>query len=128
MPIKPENKARYPANWRAIVAQVRERAGNRCEGSPAHPDCNRTNGWLLNKRTGEMTNDGALAEVWQLADGDKVTRIVCTTGHLNHQPEDCALDNLRYWCQRCHLAYDQAHHMATARATRRARAGTAELF
>lgn len=39
MPIKPENRARYPANWDEIVAQVRERSGNRCEGSPAFPDC-----------------------------------------------------------------------------------------
>ncbi len=31
MPIKPENKARYPANWKAIRAAILERAGNCCE-------------------------------------------------------------------------------------------------
>lgn len=31
MPIRPENMARYPANWREISARIRERAGNRCE-------------------------------------------------------------------------------------------------
>lgn len=39
MPIKPADKLRYPPNWKQIVAQVRERSGNRCEGSPAFPDC-----------------------------------------------------------------------------------------
>ena len=28
MPIKPENKARYPKDWKAIRAEVLERAGS----------------------------------------------------------------------------------------------------
>ncbi|MBX3588752.1 MAG: hypothetical protein KF796_19140 [Ramlibacter sp.] len=127
MPIKPENRHRYPANWPEIVDQVRERSGDRCEGSPAFPDCRRPNGWLLNKTTGELTNDGSLAEAWQLADGDKVVRIVLTTAHLDHVPEHCDLTNLRHWCQRCHLAYDQEHHLQTAYMARKARAQTLEL-
>lgn len=35
MPIRPENRARYPADWPRIRRQVREAAGNRCGGSPA---------------------------------------------------------------------------------------------
>jgi 5-methylcytosine-specific restriction endonuclease McrA len=31
MPIKPENRSRYPADWPAIRAAVLERVGNRCE-------------------------------------------------------------------------------------------------
>jgi hypothetical protein len=31
MPIRPENVARYPADWSAISASIRERAGHRCE-------------------------------------------------------------------------------------------------
>lgn len=30
-PIKPENRARYPKDWKAIRAAVLERAGSRCE-------------------------------------------------------------------------------------------------
>ncbi len=127
MPIKPENRGRYPKDWAQIVAQVRERSGNCCEGSPAFPECRRPNGWLLNTSTGELTDDGMLAEAWALADGDKVSRIVLTTGHLNHQPEDCALENLRHWCQRCHLVYDAKHHAQSAYMTRMARANTQEL-
>lgn len=128
MPIKPENRARYPKNWRDIVAQVRERSGNRCEGSPLYPDCRAPNGWIRNRRTGELTEDGMLAEAWEFADGDKVSVIVLTTGHLDHAPENCDLENLRHWCQRCHLAYDAEHHKQTAYATRKARAQTGDMF
>lgn len=128
MPIKPENRARYPKDWKAIVEQVRERSGDKCEGSPDFPDCRRPNGWLLNKRTGELTDDGVAAEAWELADGDKVSRIVLTTAHLDHVPENCDLSNLRHWCQRCHLNYDAEHHARTAYATRMAAANTLDLF
>lgn len=91
MPIRPENRARYPANWKEIRARIQERAGDCCE------ECGVPNGSLR----------GA-------------TTIVCTTAHLDHTPEHCDDDNLRFWCQRCHLAYDQVHHQQTAYANRRA--------
>lgn len=128
MPIKPENLKRYPPDWKEIVEKVRERSGDCCEGSPDFPACRRPNGWLLNKRTGELTDDGMVGEVWELADGDPVVKIVLTTGHMDHEPENCNLANLRHWCQRCHLNYDKQHHAETAAATRRARANTLELF
>ena len=31
MPIKPENKARYPKNWKQIRISILERANNCCE-------------------------------------------------------------------------------------------------
>jgi len=43
MPIRPENRSRYPSNWKAIRAEILLRAGNRCEGSPAYPDCRAVN-------------------------------------------------------------------------------------
>lgn len=89
MPIRPENKARYPENWKDIVSQVRERSGNRCEGSPAYPDCSAVNG-EAHPVTG--------------------SKVVLTTAHLDHTPENCGLENLRHWCQRCHLTYDSKHH------------------
>lgn len=107
MPIKPENRARYPKDWKAIVAQVRERSGNACEGSPAFPDCRAPNS-EPHPATG--------------------SKVVLTTAHLDHTPENCELANLRHWCQRCHLVYDGKHHAETAAATRRARANTADLF
>lgn len=126
MPIRPENKTRYPANWKAVVTMVRERSGDRCEGSPAFPDCR-----VPNYSIGYRTEKGEWREVArgdrqrhaeaQIPYGDVITlvRIILTVGHLDHQPENCALDNLRHWCQRCHLVYDQAHHAETAYRTRR---------
>lgn len=134
MPIRPENKARYPADWKAIVAQVRERSGDRCEGSPAFPDCRVPNGavgyrvdgrWV---QLGESVDDAGLAVDAAIEDGFKVVKIVLTTGHLDHTPETRDIAKLRHWCQRCHLVYDRGHHAETAAATRRARANTLELF
>jgi hypothetical protein len=31
VPIRPENKARYPADWAAVRERIRARAGDRCE-------------------------------------------------------------------------------------------------
>jgi hypothetical protein len=128
MPIRPENVDRYPPDWPAIVERVRERSGDRCEGSPRFPDCRRPNGWFLNKHTGELVADPVTAETWELVDRVPVTRIVLTTGHLDHVPEHCDLDNLRHWCQRCHLVYDARHHAETAYRTRRARLPIDDLF
>lgn len=110
MPIKPENLRRYPANWKEIVAAVRERSGDKCEGSPRWPDCRAENG-KPHPETG--------------------SKVVLTTAHLDHVPENCSLDdlsNLRHWCQRCHLVYDAEHHAETARQTRRARKAIGDLF
>lgn len=122
MPIKPENRERYPKNWRQIRQEVLARAANKCE------QCGVPNHWLRNKRTGEITNDGVVGEAWELADGDKVTYIVLTVAHLDHQPENCDLDNLRAWCQKCHLAYDHEHHQRNSRATRHKRKTAGDLF
>jgi hypothetical protein len=107
MPIRPENKARYPLDWKAITAAIRQRAGNRCEGSPAYPDCRAQNG-DPHPETG--------------------SRVVLTVAHMDHAPENCAPYNLRAWCQRCHLHYDRLHHAQTAYATRKAAACTPDLF
>jgi DNA-binding XRE family transcriptional regulator len=43
MPITADRKALYPANWKHLSLAIRERAGWRCEGSPAYPDCRAEN-------------------------------------------------------------------------------------
>jgi len=65
---------------------------------------------------------------WAPSDEDWPTIIVLTTAHLDHDPTNCAPDNLKAMCQRHHLAYDHDHHRANAQATRRAKSGTLELF
>ena len=107
MPIKPENRHRYPADWRAIRARVLARAGHRCEGSPPYPDCRAENG-----KPHPVTG----------------STVVLTIAHLDHRPETRDESLLWAWCQRCHLAYDADHHARTARATRRARWALGDLF
>jgi 5-methylcytosine-specific restriction endonuclease McrA len=86
MPIKPENRRRYPQDWPAVSKSVRARAGNVCEGSPDFPDCRAVNG-----QPHPVTG----------------SRVILTVAHLDHTPENCAPENLKAWCQRCHLNYDR---------------------
>lgn len=90
MPIRPENRALYPADWRAVSLAIRrDRAGWRCE-------------W-----TGCGARHG---EPHPLTGA----RVVLTVMHLDHDPQNNAPDNLRAACQRCHNSYDAAHRRATA--------------
>jgi hypothetical protein len=94
MPIKPENRKRYPSNWGHIRLRILERAGNKCElcGIPNHAFR-----WSEGGRE-YWTDDPLYAETLELVDGFKVTGIVLTVMHLNHTPEDCSDDNLRAAC------------------------------
>jgi hypothetical protein len=107
MPIRPENKARYPSDWLAISLQVREVAGWRCEGSPAYPDCRAANG-MPHPVTGST--------------------VVLTVAHLDHDPANCDRDNLRAWCQRCHNQYDWPMRKAGIERRKREALGIADLF
>lgn len=143
MPIKPENRSRYPANWPAISAAKRKRAGNRCEWPGCGAKQYSVGVWQLGA-TGIFTwlallGDNSLPRTYSEArtiaaekdgpagDGSKPLVIVLTVAHRDHQPENVADDNLAVWCQRHHLAYDQDHHTQTAYMTRRARANNLEL-
>lgn len=95
MPINPENRKLYPSNWKDIAASIRARAGNRCEGSPAYPDCRAENG-----QPHPATR----------------SRVVLTVAHLDHDPRNCAPDNLKAWCQRCHITYDAPRKAADRKA------------
>lgn len=101
MPIKPENAGRYPPDWPEISARIRyDRARGRCE------ECGARNAYP-HPETGAM--------------------VVLTVAHLDHQPENCADDNLRALCQRCHNRYDAPHRRQTRSATRARRPGQPEL-
>src|SRR6188768_3374798 len=112
MPIKPENLARYPRDWKLIRARILERARHRCEFCEV-PD----RAWR-NNVIDTFTIDTSIAELWHRL-GESVTRIVLTIAHLDHTPENCADDNLRALCQRCHNRYDRPHRNKNAAATRR---------
>ena len=114
MPIRAENRDRYPADWPEITRRIKvDRASGRCEcdgrcGRPAdHLD---VDGRCRNRHGQPAHGTGS--------------KVVLTTAHLDHVPEHCDDDNLMAACQGCHLHYDRAHHAET-RAT--SRAAAAEL-
>lgn len=130
MPIKPENRKRYPANWPEIRASILERAGHRCEWAGCSA-ANHAIGYWEDSSFVQICMKGNAdsmdVEAADLADGFKVIEIVLTVAHLDHTPENCDPANLAAWCQRHHLAYDQKHHTTTAYMTRKARTNNLEL-
>ena len=100
----PMRRELYPDNWEEISLAVREAAGWRCQGSPDYPDCRAQQG-----QPHPVTG----------------SKVVLTVAHLDHtipasrdDKANSSPDNLRAWCQRCHLNYDRHLHAANARRTR----------
>lgn len=90
MPIRPENKARYPENWKEIRADILKRADSRCEFCGIKNYTIRENG----------------------------SKVILTIAHLDHTPENCDYENLRALCQKCHNNYDKNHRAETRKQTR----------
>jgi len=116
VPVRPENKSRYPADWPEISKEIRfVRAGGRCECAG---ECGRGThgGRCPNVHGGKAYSTGS--------------KVVLTTAHLDHTPENCDPANLKAMCQGCHLHYDKDHHAETASRTRAiaAAAGMSPLF
>lgn len=113
MPIHPDNRARYPKDWKAISQRIRfDRAGGRCEcdgecGIDHEGRCQAEHG-----KPNPMTGNN----------------VVLTTAHLDHTPENCGDDNLKAMCQRCHLRLDRDHHATNSRQTRMRKIGQDDLF
>ncbi len=116
MPIQPHNKRRYPKNWKQIRQQIQERAGDACEGCGVKNHAvgarDKHGGWHDEDAIHHLNSDDGYA---LFGDFPKMIRIVCTTAHLDHTPENCDPANLRFWCQRCHLNYDRPRHIANRR-------------
>lgn len=92
MPIRPEERERYPDDWPKISRRVRVAAGWKCEW------CGAANG-KPHPVTGSL--------------------VVLTVAHLDHDPSNCDRGNLRALCQKCHNGYDAKHRAAGIRARRR---------
>lgn len=135
MPIKPENRKRYPENWKQIRARILKRARNCCE------QCRVPNGVTINRGIGRdkgtyqmpdgsirHEDNGGLVCLRPFDYAGLPVKIVLTIAHLDHTPENCKPSNLRALCQLHHLRYDAAHHAETARQTRRARKAIGDLF
>lgn len=97
MPIRKENKGLYPENWGEIRHKVLGRSDNCCE------ICGVRNGAVgYRNGRGDFIQE---SEITGVDVGKRVT-IVLTVMHLDHNPSNCDLDNLRAACQKCHNSYD----------------------
>lgn len=142
MPIRPENRDRYPRDWPQIAARIRDRAGDICESCGAPNGefirraiaCDGTPVWRLAAdpafENGRSAVDGTeVPDTWEDTCGyGRPVRVVLTVAHLDHQPENCADDNLRCWCQRCHNTYDAPMRRAGVKARARAKLAVADLL
>lgn len=130
MPIKPENKARYPKDWQAIRERIRARSGDKCEW------CGVKNGAI-----GYREDDGRFVMLSDgmdnldfsvdnaVEDGFKVIKIVLTVAHVHdHNPENCDDDNLAHLCQRCHNKHDAPMRRQHAAESRKSGKAIGELF
>jgi hypothetical protein len=115
-PIRASEASRYPKDWKVISAKIRARSGGRCE---CQGECGLHRTHPGPRRCVERHGEAA---TW--AKG----RVVLTVAHLNHEPEDVRPENLKAFCNRCHLRYDSQHHQRNAAATRRAKKQNGELF
>lgn len=104
MPIRPENRDRYPADWPAIRERILKRSMDtsnakwmQCE---CCGECDRGHGPLRCRAINGESHP------------DTGSTVVLTIAHLDHQPEHCDPSNLKAMCQACHLAYDAEHHAA----------------
>ena len=140
MPIRPENKDRYPKDWKEISLRIRARDGNKCKVCGVS---NHAWGWRDATGAFHRIPKGPIRDAWPREErfrrrppftisSDKgplrIIEIVLTVAHLDHMPENCAPSNLEAMCQRCHLNYDKQHHAQTAYATRMSRANTEDMF
>lgn len=120
MPIRPENRERYPKDWKTvIVPRIRARSGNRCE-------CTGQCGWK-HQPIGEFKGR-CPAINGDIIDPISPSKIVLTVMHLNHKPEDCSDENLLHACQGCHNRYDAPMRRRGIKERRRAQMADGDLF
>lgn len=140
--MSPINYKAYPADWKDIRSRILKRADGRCEkckalnhdwvwrgtanGKPIYQTADLD---VYDAETGEHLSESGLDISMDVGEnGDKLTRIVLTIAHKDHDISNSADDNLAAWCQRCHLAHDRELHTQHARETREKKMGMQRLF
>ena len=111
-----------------------ERAGGVCQG------CGRPHGaivrvlpdgrWHDETRQTWRNHRGRLVRWPDIEEAARTrqTRVVLAAAHLDHNPSNNRLKNLRSFCQRCHLIHDRPHHLEQRRITYLLRRALGDLF
>jgi len=111
MPIKKENRYRYPKNWKAITQDILIRARYQCETCGA-PD----RAWIHRNRETPKTWSPA-THSFAGPNWKKAVEVVLAVAHLDHIPEHCGPSDLRALCQYCHTEHDRTHQRKNAALT-----------
>lgn len=135
MPIRAEFRRLYPPNWAALSVRIRfERAGGRCQGC-GRPHLTRVRclpdgRWFDEAAQTWRDRRGRPARWPDLIDAVhlRLTRVVLAAAHLDNNPANNRLSNLRGLCQRCHMLHDRPFHLAQRWLTYRRRWAMGDLF
>jgi hypothetical protein len=135
MPIRPEFRPLYPPDWKALSRRVRfERAGGRCQTCArphlAQVRCLPDGRWFDEAARTWRDHRGRRARWPDLIDtiNVRLTRVVLATAHLDNDPTNNRLANLKGLCQRCHMLHDRPFHLAQRWLTYRRRWAIGDLF
>jgi hypothetical protein len=135
MPIKPELRGFYLGDWPETSRKVRfERAAGVCQG------CGRPHGTKIrclpdgrwfDAAQGTWRNGHGRPARWpDLVEASQIrqTRVVLAAAHLDHDPTNNLLRNLKSLCQRCHMIHDRPYHLKRRRITYLLRRALGDLF
>ena len=135
MPIRTELRPLYPPHWRELSSHVRfERAGGKCQrcGRPhlVLLRCLPDGRWFDEKAATWRDRRGRPARWPDLVEATRfrMTRVVLAAAHLDSDPTNNRMKNLRALCQRCHMLHDRPHHLAQRWITYRRRRAAGDLF
>lgn len=101
---------KYPKNWKSeIRPAILERDGNKCKwcGVPNYSV-------IIRAKDGswEILEPSTSLEALEL-DGVRLTKIILTVAHVDHNRYNNDFNNLAALCQRCHLNHDKGQHRMT---------------
>jgi 5-methylcytosine-specific restriction endonuclease McrA len=128
MPIKPENRSKYPTDWLQIRDRILEREGHCCKFCkvPNHIYIARSvDGRYYMLASGEARDASTGEQVAFHFDEfptQKWIEVVLTVAHLDHDPTNNADENLAALCQRCHNRHDVPQRVESRRKTRERKA------
>ena len=135
MPIRRELRPLYPPHWRELSHHVRfERARGRCQRcGRLHLTlvrCLPDGRWFDEQAATWRDRRGRLARWPDLVEATRfrMTRVVLAAAHLDGDPTNNRMTNLRALCQRCHMLQDRRHHLAQRWITYRRRRALGDLF
>jgi hypothetical protein len=135
MPIRPDLRSLYPPHWHELSRHVRfERAEGRCQGC-GRPHMTRLHclpdgRWFDDEARTWRDQRGRPARWPNLLEATRrrSTRVVLAAAHLDNNPSNNRLVNLKSLCQRCHMLHDRPHHLAQRWITYRRRYALGDLF